>query len=487
MKIAATLLFSLFCAAAAPPSEIDALVDQARALPGEFAADALIRLAGADKLAESRRIDLLEQAYQRAGDAQQPYKRHAAVNPPGYPMGFINRAYDQELDGLSLRLRAIEAMLPLDGRKARRMFLDIGTLRLPQATCEDYLVYEPSRFYAVLGRVAAETFSPEETLRNEPFRLLARFTGTISSAVEVAPAARAIATARVQDGEFQALVTAFAGALGAVSGDDRSFTASSQAGGQIQALVEECRRRKLSPLPLIEGFRLYLVDNLSGKRCADGELAATAGQSFGMAASPASQPIGDLVTYFNNAIQVPPIQMIQPDEVAPASVEGKVKLAPFCQDSDCQDIGAQYRALVFNSDNLPHPPAYRDSDEFRVKLRDFLSAMASWKDVNGVAAADLYRAKAGVFSDLFNLVPSGPLQDAVADAMLDYLNQNRLQAEDAIQWFLPISSLIGRAGMATSLKSLAEKLRASHDPIVAFYARLELAAPRPADRIMPLL
>jgi hypothetical protein len=113
--------------------------------------------------------------------------------------------------------------------------------------------------------------------------------------------------------------------------------------------------------------------------------------------------------------------------------------------------------------------------------------MASWKDVSGVAAADLYRAKAGVFSDLFNLVPSGSLQDAVADAMLDYLNQNRLQAEDAIQWFLPISSLIGRAGMATSLKSLAEKLRASHDPIVAFYARLELAAPRPADRIMPLL
>jgi hypothetical protein len=136
---------------------------------------------------------------------------------------------------------------------------------------------------------------------------------------------------------------------------------------------------------------------------------------------------------------------------------------------------------------MPYPSSYRDSDEFRIKLRDFLSALAFWKESPGVGAGDLYRAKADVFSGLFNLVPVGPDQDAVVDAMLDCLNQNRFQAEDAIQWFLPVDTLIGRVGMAPGLKSLAEKLRAARDPIMAFYARLELAAPRSADRIMPLL
>ena len=104
MRIVAALLACLVQAAAAPPSEIDVLIDQARSLPGEFAADGLIRIAGSEKLSTERKIELLGQAYERAAEAQQPFKRHAGVNPPGYAAGFINRAYDQELDGLSLRL-----------------------------------------------------------------------------------------------------------------------------------------------------------------------------------------------------------------------------------------------------------------------------------------------------------------------------------------------------------------------------------------------
>jgi hypothetical protein len=464
------------------------LIDQARSLPGEFAADGLIRIAGSGKLSAERKIELLGQAYQRAAEAQQPFKRHAGVNPPGYAVGFINRAYEQELDGLSLRLRAIEAMLPLDGRRARQMFLDLGSPHPPQVTCEDYLVYDVSRYYSVLGRVAAETFTAEEIRRNDPVRLLARFTGTLTSAVEIGPAARAIAGAKVKDEDFQSLATAFAGVVGGISGDDRSFSASQQSAAQVQALVAECRRRQISPLPLIEGFRLYLVNNLTGKRCADGDLAEPVSQGFGVAANSASQQrVGDVVSYFNDVLQIPPIQPIKPDEAVASSVEGKVKLDQPCQDADCRAIRDRFQALFFGDNSTPHPASYRESSEFRVKLRDFLSAMAAWKESTGATPAEYFREKVSVFGELFSLVSSDSDRDAVTSAELDYLNQNRFQSENAIEWFLPVNMLVGQAGMAPALRGLAERLRDTQDPIAAFYARLELTVPRTPGEIMPLL
>jgi len=67
----------MLSAAADAPAAIDALLDAARAAPAEFAADAMIRIAALDQLEKARRIELLEQAFQRASGAQQPYKRHA--------------------------------------------------------------------------------------------------------------------------------------------------------------------------------------------------------------------------------------------------------------------------------------------------------------------------------------------------------------------------------------------------------------------------
>jgi hypothetical protein len=487
MKTVAALLVCLLSAAAATPSEIDGLIDQARSLAGEFAADGLIRIAGSEKLSAERKIELLNRAYERAAEAQQSFKRHAGVNPPGYAVGFINRAYEQDLDGLSLHLRAIEAMLPLDGRRARQMFLDLGSPHPPQVGCEEFLVYDVSRYYSVLGRVAAETFTAEEIGKGEPVRLLARFTGALTSAVEIGPAAQAIAGAKVKDEDFQSLVTAFAGVLGGISGDDRSFSASQQAAAQIQSLVAECRRRQMSPLPLIEGFRLHLVTNLTGKRCADDDLAAPVSQGFGVASSGSSNRVGDAVAYFNDVLQIPPIQPIKPDETVASSLEGKVKVEQFCQDAECRAIRDQFEGLFFGPNSTPHPNSYRDTNEFRGKLRDFLSAMAAWKESSGATPAEYFREKVGIFSELFSLVGADADRDAVTSAELDYLNQNRFQSENAIEWFLPVNMLVGQAGMAPVLRGVAERLREAQDPVMAFYARLESMVPRTPGEIMPLL
>src|SRR5437879_13390555 len=113
MKTLAVIVVPFFCAAAAAPPDVDALITAARGAPGEFAADSLIRIAVLDSLDRDRRIELLEQSFERASGAQQPYKRISALTRLPGAAGFMKTLYAQDLDGLSLRLRAIEGMLSL--------------------------------------------------------------------------------------------------------------------------------------------------------------------------------------------------------------------------------------------------------------------------------------------------------------------------------------------------------------------------------------
>ncbi len=304
MKTLAVILLPMLCAAADAPAGIDALLDAARAAPAEFAADAMIRIAALDQLEKARRIELLEQAFQRASGAQQPYKRHATFVRPDSPSGFLNRAYGQDLDAMSLRLRAIEGLLPLDAQKARDLFLQTPPPKTPPLKCDDFLIYDVGRFYDTLGSIARQSFTAQEAQAGEPFRLLERLAGAITSPVQVAPVARMLAAASVKDADFRALVTSFAEALGKISGDDRSFAYSMPAGKQILALVEESKRRQLSPLPLLEAYRLYLVNNLSAARCADDDSMMGNASSFGLASGQAiDQEAQDAVAFFN---QQPP-------------------------------------------------------------------------------------------------------------------------------------------------------------------------------------
>src|ERR1019366_7638529 len=133
MKPYFLFLIALACPAAIP-NEVASVVDMARHVPGEFGADALIRLASIDKLDKASRVDLLEEAFRRAGDAQQPFKQQPSIVLPEGPGGFLQRAFQQGLDGLSLRLRAVAAMLPLDPSKARSLFLEIPPLKIPKVT-----------------------------------------------------------------------------------------------------------------------------------------------------------------------------------------------------------------------------------------------------------------------------------------------------------------------------------------------------------------
>lgn len=486
MKTSLFLIAPLLCLAAGGGPEIDSAIDMARAAPGEFAADAIMRIAALPAVEKTRKIRLLEEASGRAAGAQEPYRRRAAIAGVGGTAGFLNRAYDQGLDAMTLKLRVIEALLALDKDKARDLFLQIPEPQLPKLKCSDFMVYDLDRYYAVLGRVAAEAFTPKEIEKGEPVRLLLRDAGGIAWPAQVKPMAAVIAHAQLKDADFQAVAAAYASALGKIAGDDRSFTAARGAGPAILSLVDEMKKRRISPLPLLESYRLYLVVHLSAVRCADDDSMQNPAQSIGLSDG-ALSGIADDVAYFNQSLRVPPLQLIQDAEVEPSRHEGAAQGLTSCEDSGCQAIAQQYRGLAFQPNGLAYSPADRNSDEWQARLQDFLNAMANWKPESG-AEAEYYRNKCAIYSEILGLAPKLANQETVARAMLDFVERSQFQAQSRMQWFLPLNALLGRGALdSNGLGRLTAGFRQSRDPVVALYALLEALAPRGPEQVMPLL
>ncbi len=481
MKTPVLALVFLLCARAGAPTDPDALAAKLRALPPEFAADGLLRLAGLGSIEKPRRIALLGEAFEKAAGAQQPFKRRAATARLDGAPGFLNRAYYQNLDTLSLRVRAVEAMLPLDAGKAAALLLRIPPPQLPRVTCEEFMVYDPGLFYEVLGKLAGRN--------SEPYRLLARYTSAVTSPVEIGPMARVLAAQRkVQDADFAVLVRSFAGALGKISGDDRSFTHSLPAEKDIQDLTNELKRRSLTPLPLLEAWRLYLVNNLSGPRCADDDIMQSGGGTFGLlSAIPVGGTTIGYVPFFNDQLRMPPLQPIQEVETTPSRIEGAATGLRSCEEPDCQAMAKEFRGLVFDKAGNAYPTAARTTPEWQAKFKAALAALAAWSPESN-PNPEYYREKTRAYNNLLTLAPDEAGREAVVRATLSFVAQNPFAKESRMEWFLPINALLGRMSLdPMGLGKLSNELAACGDPVIAAYAELERAAPRTPDLIMPLL
>ena len=484
--LAAFFLIPVFAASATSPAELDSLVSAARSLPPEFAADALIRTSAIETLDRARRVQLLEEAFRKAGQAEQRYKLRSAMMGMPAPVAFLSRVNEQDLDGLDLQVRAVAAMLPLEPAKARNLLQSIAAFHLPSRKCDDYMVYDLDGFYRVLAAVA-RSFSDAERQAGDAVRFLRPYTA-ISTPLQAGPIAAVLAESHLSDADFSSLVATFAAALGKVHGDDRSFTASYAAGLRIEALVAECKRRKVTPLPLLEAYRLYLVVHLSGARCADNDRMQGGMIMAANADALADQQAIDVAAYFNQKLRLDPLQPIQEGESTPSRLEGAVTGLRTCVDEECASISGQIRSLILTAEGSPIPPADRTSKDWRNRQQALLERMAAWEAGPRTNTAEHFREKALMYNDLLSVSPPGAAQEAVLRAELNYLIKSRNAAANRVEWFLPLNRLLARIALdPLGFGAVREEMQKSADPIVALYAQLEALSPRTPDRLTALL
>ena len=482
------MLLPALCWPAQTSITLDQLITMARAAPPEFSAEALIRIGAIDKVEKARKIELLEEAFRRAADAQLPYRQRASIVKVAGPAGVYNRAGAQGLDALSLRLKAVRAMLPLDGAHARDMFHRIPPVKLPQLKCEQYLVYDVDGFYEVLDRIAKETFTPAEVAEGDSYRFVEPYVLAMMSPVQLPGAARLIADSNVGDKEFEALMSAYAKTIVKIKGDDRSFTYAA-AGPPIHSVVVAAQNRKLPVAPLLEAYRVYLVNNMSAPRCADDDMVVYEATSFAFTDPRATEQQGpDPAVYFNVHLRVPPLQDIKETEVTPAKLEGVATGLHGCEDATCKSIVPLYTGLIFDPDHNPLPFSKKETPEWQGQCIDLLKAMATWKPAAPADSAEYFREKSSLYSDLTNIQPNAAAKVAVLREELAFVTKSKAMAENRAQWFLPLNAIIGRVTLdPLGLSALADDLRATTDPVITLFTELDALAPRRPDQIMPLI
>jgi len=480
MKTPVLSLFASFLLSAAGSLDPASVAVLARQAPAEFAADAMIRLAASAKLDRAARAELFREAFTRAGEARRALPLRASIVHAGGIGGFLDHAYLQNVDVLSLRLRAVEGLLPLDGAKARQLFLSIPRPEVPRVRCEDIFVYDVGRYYDALDAIS-------KLDRRDAAKILGERLNGLTSPAQVAPVARLLQHAELKPSDLKKLADSLASSLTRMSGDDRSFTYyASSAGPAILGLIETLQSRHLPALPLAEAYRSYLVRHLSGDRCADDYLINNGPPSVNLMTGRPNDLLGYGATvFFAEKIVTPPLQPLSEQETTPHTLEGFATGLRSCEDAGCTQMNLRVRELVFSPEGQPLLEAEHNTDRWRVKLQGVLDALQAWQPAAG-HVDEVFREKTWIYSNLYSM-STGESRARVAHSWLEYLKQSRAVVSDPAQWLLPVSALVGRVALDSTNAMLADELRRQDDPVIALYAQLEAVDPRPADKILPLL
>lgn len=428
--------------AAGRPADLEALAGAARSLPAEFAADALIRIAGSDRAGDpSWRRELLEDAFRLSVNAQEPFKQAGEISSKSRE-GFAARAFSQDLDALSLQLRAVRELLRLDKRGARELFTQIPPLRLEPRECADSLAVDVSLYYETLAAIVRGTFSPKEVREQEPIKFAAPYLAALHSPLQVAPMAKAIVAMKLAAGEQDLLVNVFAGALRELAAGDRSFAAASPAisanGDAWLALL----RQSGSPA-LADAVRRYLARNLKGSRCADPAL-------------------DQAVDFFNSKLRDgTELPEITADEIRGERAGGTVTQHTYWK-------SGRGRQLL---DLFGRVNADKES------LKQFESDLISWKPGDD-DPLDHFNQKCLLMSNLINTVSDEATRVGLIRQLASFLETSDVQRDHRLQWFLAAGNLLSRVLLdPVALGPVGEELRNSPNPVIAFAAALEKACP----------
>ena len=428
------------------PPEVQAIVGLAFATPPEIAADALIRIAASNKIAEREtRLQLIEQAFGLAASARDRLRlRHISGGAMDSREGMTDRAARLQMDALSLRTRAVRAVLQLDKAKAREMF---GRLEAPEPqarSCEDSLVADVSDFYSLVAEITNQTFSAGERRLEQHVGFVRPFVLGVTSPVQAAPAARLVRTLSLTPSQRDLLLASYVTALQSIPADGRSFAATVNAADEeVRQLSETCRRDGLATDALKAAFDKYIEMQREAPRCASGNGAVDLG-----------------------------------DEPSQAT-----KTHPYWTSGEAQGLLAGGMKLRWGPSGVPERVLTledRKTNEWQAQLAETLNAVESWKPGPAETEADYFHQRCLLYETLVELTPPGVKRDNVIASFLGFLTNSSIQSESPAEWATHGLEILTRLRQSSDSDAdrLFEAFLRSRSPALVLLARMERLIPR---------
>lgn len=444
------------------PQQAVELVAHSRALPPEFSADTLLRLASSRLVTEKKwQQELIDEAYWSGSRAPLPYQQWADRND-SLPTREVRANH---LEALTLRARAIDAMLPLDPSRALRMFEEMGPLSVADPNCSDILTADVTAYYRTAGQVFTRAFTPAQKHDEEDLNFLKRLIAGIQTPAQVAPALQMILTVKVASEKRIDLLNVFAGILDRISGSDRSF-------GATEATLVPVPGAEVARAPLfVAALRSYILRHVRSRRCTDN--------------IPPSGQLSKSVAQFNDFIlKLDPaserFKTIPAAETAPIGEAGSYQAHLLWRSVRARSVLAALQWLHHGDREPAQEHLFtvqeRSTDEWIQHFQDTLKLLDGWKPLDEDSPNEYLCMLTDALSDLAALAPPGRMRDAAMSTYIEALEETYASVENRNLWFTQFRQMLYRARYSKDAQEKAWILNAmsrSKNPIIVLYAKLE--------------
>jgi hypothetical protein len=423
---------------AAPESNaaVEALANDAAGVPAEFAADLFIRIAASPNLeSPARKRELLETAFLLAYGAQESFKRAAPVAPFDSQAGGVARAYATGLDTLTLQLRAVTGLVPINAARARELFEWI-TFYQPPAVCGSVLVPVADEYYATLATIARRTFDGTPDGRASALRFFEIYLWRAHLPSEVPAMLRAVNTmrlARLEAGYFEDALSAI---LEHVDTDARGFsTFGLDIVPKMTELADADRRAGVLGESLMRAQRRLLVAQLSTERCSDSVAEAPIAESFNAIVRRRDFP-PDLVTPLTTA------------DLRPAKVLGAAPPDRYWQSEDARRLLFALLALR-DSASGRRSVIIKRTDDWQATALQFLTDLELWNGSRESIERDYFDQKSLLYDVYLNVVLQGALKTRAIRSFVDFLGRSDTGRLPRALWFANVKRLLEHGDAAT--------------------------------------
>ncbi len=438
------------------PRDIVDVAARARAVPPEFGADILIRVAALPRVDDPEwKLELLEDAFYLAAGAKEPVRRVQVITLHNGQSrsSYLSQGFDFNHDALSLQGRAILAILPLDRKRALKLLREVRAPELPPLTCEDAFGYKIDDFYTdVVGEVVNRAFSPQEIRRGDNFALLENYVKDLRSLAQVGPLAELLSHAKITAAQLADLVHVFSALLANLPADPRSNPATWTEFGDLGSLVTACKSKSVPTQPLLNAYRAYVIRRFS-RRCED--------------AAPLEKYRSSMIEWTRRSGAAEAgVAPISDEELKEEVIEKHPDERAFWQDPTARQLREAVSQLR-NQQDLRSNPA-----ELNARFNDFVSQLDSWTGTSEKSEIDYFHQKCIVLQNAHVAAPAGPLRDGLLRTWVMFLASSSVRQTSPIEWLVqanPILQILQSAPSEERDRVLAI-VRNVQEPVLALYA-----------------
>ena len=441
--------------------EIENLLGRARSLPPEFAIDIFFRVQKSNRVDKQWRKEILEEAFTLTTSVQNELLEKSTPFPGGPAdtrAGYRSLAFALNLDSLSLRSNIIEEMLSIDKTAALRMLNEIPP-KLPFKTrsCSAQTVYDVSKFYRVLEKIAWAVYDEKRIQQGERVQFILRYVESMSSPAQITPVLDLLISLKLRQNETFILSRAFAAALKNIATDDRSFSAaliSDRTISKIFRLGDSYGRMSVAFDEIRTAYRSYVSRHLNAARCED---------SLRLLEEQLKE-----LNYFY------PDNVFSIDETKPRSVEKTPARKPYFETSQAKTLLSELKELRGYDDDDPASREPYTSASWQEKMLDYLRRLEAWDGSSEADGQDYFHQACLVYQTLFQIAPAGTPSDHVLISYSKLLGQQTAISESRVEWLWHVTMLIRRINEKPSDERmrLLNILSNSKNPILQIYGDL---------------